>query len=84
MFGASLLNVFITKFSVVVKIQVAGIFTKVEEAKAFVERRLLHRVVGIELLGQENNGNFAARAHHPAGDIASELVKLGFAKVNIS
>ena len=75
-FGASLLNVYISKFNVVVKVQIASIFTPQnnkalsDEAKLFVEKKLLHRVVGSEIIGVENNGNFAVRVHHPGGDIA--------------
>ncbi|KAG0244854.1 hypothetical protein B0O80DRAFT_422479 [Mortierella sp. GBAus27b] len=52
-----------------------------EEAKYFVESRLLQRGVRVilELVGQ--NGNFFGSIRHPAGNIAEALVSNGLAKV---
>jgi len=59
----------------------------VAEGKAFVEKLLLHRTIGVKLeryeAGAEGaQGNLQARLYHPAGDIAYEVVKAGFAKLN--
>jgi endonuclease YncB( thermonuclease family) len=44
---------------------------------------LLHKTVGIKLQRvDENNGNLVGRVHFPAGDIASELLKRGLAKLS--
>jgi endonuclease YncB( thermonuclease family) len=57
------------------------------EGKAFVEKLLLHRTVGIKLERYEpgaaegGSGNLSARIFHPAGDIAYEVLKNGFAKL---
>lgn len=86
-FSASLLNVYITKFSVMIKVSLNFVFTPnqdkeiAQEAKAFAEKLLLNRTVGIAFERVDESGNFVARVHHPSGDIARELVKAGYAKV---
>ena len=59
----------------------------IAEGKAFVEKMLLHRTVGVRLERYESGvegapGNLYARIYHPAGDIAYEILKNGFAKLN--
>jgi hypothetical protein len=59
----------------------------VAEGKTFVEKFLLHRTVGVKLERYESGtegapGNLYARIYHPAGDIAYEILKNGFAKLN--
>jgi len=60
----------------------------VAEGKAFVEKLLLHRTVGVKLEKYEpageagGPGNLSARIYHPAGDIAYEVLKNGYAKLN--
>ncbi|KAF9094118.1 hypothetical protein BGX23_002501 [Mortierella sp. AD031] len=53
-----------------------------EEAKFFVESRLLQREVRVilEMVGQNGN-NFFGSIQHPAGNIAEALVSQGLAKV---
>ncbi|KAI8074584.1 hypothetical protein BC940DRAFT_288597 [Gongronella butleri] len=53
-----------------------------EEAKAFVEARLLQRGVKVVLegLSQGNAPNFVGSVQHPAGSIAELLLSNGFAK----
>ncbi|KAF9425874.1 hypothetical protein BGZ76_003048 [Entomortierella beljakovae] len=53
-----------------------------EEAKFFVETRLLQREVRVilEMVGQSGN-NFIGTIQHPAGNIAEALVSTGLAKV---
>lgn len=54
-----------------------------DEGKAFIEKMLLHRTVGIKLTRiDENNGNLVGRVHFPQGDIASEILKRGLAKLS--
>ncbi|CAH1757498.1 4726_t:CDS:10 [Entrophospora sp. SA101] len=53
-----------------------------EEAKFFVESRLLQRSVKVILEGLSNNNQtFVATIIHPAGNIAEALVSVGLAKV---
>lgn len=59
----------------------------VAEGKAFTEKLLLHRTVGVKLERYEPGaegaqGNLYARIYHPAGDIAYEVLKNGYAKLN--
>lgn len=59
----------------------------VAEGKAFMERMLQHRSIGVKLERYEpgaegSAGNLYARVHHPAGDIAYEILKNGFSKLN--
>lgn len=53
------------------------------EGKMFTEKFLLHRTVGIKLDKIDDSGNLSGRVHHPAGDIAYEILKNGFAKLNV-
>lgn len=58
----------------------------ITEGKAFVEKLLLHRTVGVKLERYESGaegapGNLYARIYHPAGDIAYEVLKNGYAKL---
>ena len=53
------------------------------EGKIFTEKLVLHRTVGIKLEKVEEGGNLSGRIYHPAGDIAYEVVKNGFAKLSI-
>lgn len=54
------------------------------EGKLFTEKLVLHRTVGVKFEKvEENGGNLAGRIYHPAGDIAYEVVKNGFAKLSI-
>lgn len=60
----------------------------IAEGKAFTEKLLLHRTVGVKLERYEPGaegaqGQLHARIYHPAGDIAYEVLKNGYAKLNI-
>lgn len=94
-FNASFLTVYIHKFQTVAKVSMVFLYTPqqgvdknfIAEGKAFLEKFLLHRTVGVKLeryeAGPEGGpGNLYARIHHPAGDIAYEILKNGFAKLN--
>ena len=52
------------------------------QGKQFTEKFILNRTVGVELERVEEGGNFVARIHHPAGDIAYEILKNGYSKLN--
>lgn len=51
-----------------------------EEAKYFVEARLLQRGVKVILEGSGNNQQFVGSIKHPAGNIAELLLANGYAK----
>jgi staphylococcal nuclease domain-containing protein 1 len=52
------------------------------EARNFVTARLLQRELSISLYGTDKNGyNAVGTIHHPAGNIAVELLKVGYGKV---
>lgn len=53
-----------------------------EEGKAFTEKHVLNRTVGIKFERVEEGGIFIGRIHHPAGDIAYEVLKNGFSRLN--
>ncbi|KAJ3040294.1 hypothetical protein HDV00_011174 [Rhizophlyctis rosea] len=52
-----------------------------EEARYFVESRLLQRDVKVVLEGLSQNDNFVGSVQHPAGNIGEALVAEGLAKV---
>ena len=53
-----------------------------EQARQFVTARLLQRELDITLVGTDKSGGAAVGIiHHPAGNIAVELLKRGFAKM---
>uniref|UniRef100_A0A7S3GBZ8 Uncharacterized protein n=1 Tax=Palpitomonas bilix TaxID=652834 RepID=A0A7S3GBZ8_9EUKA len=52
-----------------------------DEAKYFIESRLLHREVRLELTGLDKMNGFFGSIISPAGDISKELVRVGLAKV---
>ena len=54
-----------------------------DEAKAFVEARLLHRELKISLHGTDKSGICGVgTVHHPRGNIGVELLKNGLARVS--
>ena len=86
-FNASYLTIYIHKFSTVAKVSLIHLFTPntldkaiIAEGKAFTEKLLLHRTVGVKLLSYDE-GNLMARIYHPAGDIAYEILKNGYSKL---
>jgi len=87
-FNASYLSVYIHKFQTVAKLSLIHLFTPqtdkqfVSDGKAFVEKLLLHRTVGVKLLNFEEGGTLVGRIYHPNGDISYEVLKSGFSKLN--
>ena len=57
--------------------------TILSDGKVFTEKLLLHRTVGVKFSKLEEGGTFTGRIYHPAGDIAFEVAKNGFSKVNV-
>lgn len=53
-----------------------------DKGKQFMERMLLHKTVGVKLARIDDNGTLVGRIHFSAGDIASEILKRGFAKLS--
>jgi hypothetical protein len=53
------------------------------EGKAFTEKLVLHRTIGVKFEKVEEGGNFVGRIFHPAGDIAYEVLKNGYSKLNL-
>ena len=88
-FNASYLSIYIHKFETVCKFSMVHLFTPqtdkefVAEGKAFVDKMLLHRTVGIKVDRCEEGGTIVGRIFHPAGDIAYEVLKNGYAKLNM-
>lgn len=52
-----------------------------DEAKSYVESRLLSRSINVQLLGESLSGAFVAKVIHPNGNIADKLLEEGFAEV---
>lgn len=52
------------------------------EAKAFVESRLLQRLVKVEIVGASPQGQLVANVIHPRGNIAEFLLQDGLARCN--
>lgn len=44
---------------------------------------LLHRTIGVKLERNEEGGTLVGRVLHPAGEIAYEVLKNGYAKLNM-
>lgn len=87
-FNASYLSVYIHKFQTVIKLSLVHLFTPQQDkqyladGKLFVEKLLLHRTIGVKLERSEEGGTLVGRIFHPAGDIAFEILKNGYAKLN--
>jgi len=88
-FSPNAVNVYIETLSIVTRIGLNHIFTPAQEratsieAKEFVEKLLLNRVVGVSIQRIDDHGNLVGRIHHKNGDIDVELVKRGLSKVLI-
>jgi hypothetical protein len=81
-FNASYVSLHIKSLSVTVKVALTHLFTPhdtdaglLEKGKLFLEKMLLHRSIGIKLARVDEQGNFTGVIHHPAGDIATEILK---------
>ena len=89
-FGTTLIAAYIMRLKTQIKMNLVHLYTPrdteqaiYDEGKAFIEKMLLHRTVGIKLTRiDENNGNLVGRVHYPQGDIAVEILKRGLAKLS--
>ena len=89
-FSASFVSAYVHKYKSVVKVSMNFLFTPANadkailaEGKAFTEKYILHRTVGIKFDRLDEGGSFVGRIFHPAGDIAQEVLKNGFSKLNM-
>ena len=87
-FGPTFLSLYVYKLKAVVKLSMIHVYVPkeadpsiVEQGKAFVNKLLLHRTVGLKLSRVDDQNNLVGRVHF-VGDIACELLKLGLAKVS--
>ncbi|OWB61759.1 hypothetical protein B5S29_g2662 [[Candida] boidinii] len=53
-----------------------------DEAKEYIESRLLARSIKLVILGESSNGVAVAKILHPAGNISEKIIEDGFADVN--
>ena len=80
------MSIYVVKFQTVIRMSMNYMFTPQDDAhkaeqKAFTEKFLLHRTVGIKLDRHDDMGNFSGRVFHPAGNIAAEILKQGISKL---
>lgn len=54
----------------------------VDAGKAFVDKMLLHKTVGVKLARLDDRGELVGRIHFSAGEIAAEILKNGFCKLS--
>lgn len=54
----------------------------VEQGKAFVEKMLLHKTVGVKLARVDDKGELVGRIFFSAGEIAAEILKMGLCKLS--
>ena len=89
-FGTTTIATYVMRLKTQIKMNLVHLYTPrdtdqaiYDEGKAFIEKMLLHRTVGIKLTRiDENNGNLVGRVHFPQGDIAAEILKRGLAKLS--
>lgn len=88
-FNSGYVVVYVMRFQTTIKVALIHLFTPhsfepalLDKGKAFLEKTLMHRTIGIKLARVDEQGNFVGRIYHPAGDIASEILKQGFSKLS--
>ena len=89
-FGTTMVACYVMRLKTQVKMNLVHLYTPrdteqelYDEGKAFIEKMLLHKTVGVKLARvDDNNGNLQGRIHFPQGDIAAELLKKGLAKLS--
>ena len=90
MLGTTLVAVYVMKLKTQVKMNLVHLYTPrdteqaiYDEGKAFIDKMLLHKSVGVKLTRvDDNNGNLVGRLSYHKGDIAYELLKRGLAKLS--
>ena len=89
-FSSSHLSLYVYKLQAVVRVHMVHLYSPnandepelAEQGKQFISKMLLHRTVGVKLLKIDDRGDLNGRIYFPAGDIASEVLKQGLAKVS--
>jgi endonuclease YncB( thermonuclease family) len=88
-FSASFVTLYVYKLQAVVKVNLLHLYTPkeapkelVEDGKAFVDKMLLHKTVGLKLVRVDERGELVGRIHFSAGEIAAEILKNGFCKLS--
>lgn len=88
-FSASFVTLYVYKLQTVVRINLMHLYTPkeaskelIEDGKAFFDKMLLHKTVGLKLLRVDERGELVGRIHFSAGEIASEVLKHGFCKLS--
>lgn len=89
-FSPTLVSVYVKQLNVVMRLQMVHCFLPkenqnvAEAGKKLVNKLLLQKDVAVQLFSAvENSDILIGRIHFHAGDIASEVVKAGYAKVQI-
>ena len=54
-----------------------------EQGKNFINKMLLHRTIGVQLVKVDDRNEIVGRIHYPKGCIASEVLKNGLAKLSM-
>ena len=88
-FSANSISVYVSRTQMVAKVTFNFLFMPFGEefkdlqarGKAFTEKLLLNRTVGVKFERVDDNGSIFGRIYHPAGDIACEVLKNGYSKL---
>lgn len=91
MFNSSYVTVYLYKLKTVIKLHMVHLYSPnskeepelYEQGKTFVARHLLHRTVGVKLARVDDRNELVGRIYFTQGDIASEVLKSGLAKVSM-
>jgi hypothetical protein len=88
-FSASFVTLYVYKLQTVIKMNLLHLYTPkdadkdlIEQGKAFVDKMLLHKTVGVKLVRVDEQNNLVGRILFSAGEIAAEILKNGFCKLS--
>lgn len=88
-FSASFVTLYVFKLQAVVKVNLLHLYTPkdadkdlIDQGKAFVDKMLLHKTVGLKLVNVDEQKNLVGRIYFSAGEIAAEVLKNGFCKLS--
>lgn len=88
-FGTNFVSLYLSKASVNIKMQMVHLYTPketeqevVDAGKSFVAKMLLHREVSVKLTRVDDYGNLVGRIFFPKGDIGTEILNRGLAKLS--
>ena len=81
-------NIYLPELSTLIRFNIKNLFSPSKDlqpaGKAFAEKLLLHRNIGVKIEDADEGKNvFYGRLIHPMGDIAFEVLNQGFAKLVI-